>query len=164
MLKEFFALALAIAVLMLGYRAFHGQEGTANRRDLKSAIEGFNEAASRNLIGKAQPPLTEEEVVSAIRGWQPELTPGATDSIYEQFQKIAESGELPEGAELKYCTGWTGYRGYHFQVWWVDLSIKTGERTGFTFRIRNQFMKSRKITPQELANIKSLEGTKPSAK
>ena len=99
-------------------------------------------------------PLTEAEVVASIRGWIPEHTPGVTDDVYNQFQEIAESHTLPEGAELSFCPGWTGYRGYRFKVWWIDLSIKTGEKTGYTFRIRDQKISSRKMTPEELSEIK----------
>ncbi|HCS55718.1 hypothetical protein [uncultured Rubinisphaera sp.] len=130
------------------------QDTASDATSLKSAVAEFNRTASANPVGKTQLALTEAEVVAAIRGWIPENTPGVTADVFEQFQEIAESQTLPDGAELSSCTGWTGYRGYQFQVWWIDLSIKTGENSGYTFRIRDQKISSRKMSQEELAEDK----------
>lgn len=130
------------------------QDTPSQSNSLKAAVAEFNKKSSSHSIGKTQPPLTEAEVVAAIRGWIPKTTPGVTDEVFEQFQEIAESETLPDGAELSFCPGWRGYRGFHFTVWWIDLSIKTGEKTGYTFRIRDQKIASRKMTPEEVARAK----------
>jgi hypothetical protein len=142
--------ALATIVAASGFAV---QTNTTDPLSLEAAIEDFNQQALADPIGTSQPSLTEEEVIAAIRGWIPENTPGVTDEIYGKFQEIAESRVLPNGADLSFCSGWTGYRGYSFEVWWIDLSIKTGENTGYTFRIRDQKLSSRKMTPKELAEI-----------
>jgi hypothetical protein len=111
--------------------------------ELADAVKAFNALATKNDIGKDQPALTEAEVVAAIRGWIRNQTPPATDEVYEAFQKIAETGQLPKGAKFSYTTGWIGYRGYDFDVWWVDLSIMTGEDKGYTYRIRDRKINSR---------------------
>jgi len=114
-------------------------------------------------IGKKQPPLTEDEVIAAIRGWDQHapasgtgfadelLTairsrnqPGqpATDEVYAAFQKIAATHDLPNGAELRFKTVWIR-ENYHFDVWWVDLSIPTGRNGGgYVFRIRDQKLRA----------------------
>lgn len=112
---------------------------------LKLAVDRFNAEARTHPVGKSQLPLTEDEVIAAIRGWIPEKTPGVTDDVYNRFQGIAESRVLPEGARLSHCSSWRGYRGFHFKVWWIDLSIKTSETGGYTFRIRDQKISSRKL-------------------
>ncbi|MFP6584994.1 MAG: hypothetical protein VCD00_20850 [Candidatus Hydrogenedentota bacterium] len=117
--------------------------------ELGEAVQEFNAKAQWNPTGNAQPELTSSEVVAAIRGWIVERTPSATDEIYELYQEIAESQMLPAGTELTFTTGWAGYRGYKFRVWWVDLSIKTGEETGYTFRIRDQKISSHKMHDDE---------------
>lgn len=46
-------------------------------------------------------------------------------------------------------TEWkTGYRGYAFDVWWVDLVIPVGvdDEGAYSFRIRDRKFSSRKIT------------------
>ena len=133
--------------------AVTSEDDAESTTPLKAAVETFNQEAAADEIGKTQPPLTEDEVVAAIRGWIPEHTPGVRDDQYARFQEIAESRKLPEGSELTFCPGWTGYRGFQFTVWWIDLTIKTGKKSGYTFRIRDQKISSRKMTPEELAEI-----------
>jgi hypothetical protein len=48
-------------------------------------------------------------------------------------------------ATLSFCTNWTGFNGYQFDVWWVDLNIKTGPTTGYTYRIRDQKLRCRPL-------------------
>jgi hypothetical protein len=98
---------------------------------IKTAVDKFNQRTAGQADFLSQSPLTEEEVIAAIRGWIPEHTPGVTNEVYDQFQQIAESGMLPHGAELRETDRWNGYRDFVFEVWWIDLSIKTGEGTGY---------------------------------
>jgi histidinol phosphatase-like PHP family hydrolase len=118
---------------------------TPTSTTVQVAVEGFNAEARTHHVGKSQPPLTEAEVIAAIRGWIPKTTPGVTDDVYNRFQDIAESRVLPEGARLSHCSSWGPYRGFDFKVWWIDLSIKTSETGGYTFRIRDQKISSRKL-------------------
>ena len=149
-MTKFVTTFVAVLGAIIAASAFAVQNDTAKAVSLKKSVADFNQKSLADPIGKSQPPLTEDEVVAAIRGWIPEHTPGVTDDVYNQFQKIAESNELPEGAELSFCPGWSGYRGYSFKVWWIDLSIKTSGSAGYTFRIRDQKISSRKMTPDEL--------------
>jgi len=116
---------------------------------LRDAVQEFNAKAINDPIGKDQPALTEDEVVASIRGWIRAHTPGVSDEVYDEFQKVAETGKLPKGAKLTSTTSWLGYRGFHFDVWWVDLTISTGEKTGYTFRIRDQKIRSRPVNQQQ---------------
>jgi hypothetical protein len=111
-------------------------------RPLADAVADFNLRAAKSETGKLQPALTQEEVIAAIRGWMRDRTPVA-DATYQEFQTIAATGALPAGARLHFTTRWTGYNGYDFDVWWVDLTIKTGENKIYTFRIRDQKIASR---------------------
>jgi hypothetical protein len=109
---------------------------------LAQAVREFNESAKKNAVGKGQPPLTEDEVVAAIRGWIRDRFP-ATDDVYGAFQKVAHTGALPPGAELSFTTGWRGFNGFDFDVWWVDLTLPVGKGAGYTYRIRDQKLASR---------------------
>jgi hypothetical protein len=104
---------------------------------LAEAVKDFNERALNNSTGKTQPPLTEDEAVAAIRGWIRDRFQ-ATDEVYKAYQTIADTLSLPEGATFRFTTKWSGFNGYDFDVWWVDLVIKTGGKIGYTFRIRDQ--------------------------
>jgi hypothetical protein len=146
------AMTLLAVVAFITASVYAAQNDTAELKSLKAAVEDFNRKTPQP-IGKPQPPLTEDEVIAAIRGWVPEHTPGLTNDIYNRFQEIAETRKLPKDASLSKCSGWIGYRGFRFEVWWIDLSIKTGEKTFYTFRIRDQKISSRKMTPDELAQL-----------
>lgn len=138
-------LALLSVGVLIRCRVAAQDESTTS---LGSAVEAFNERASGNAIGKHQPPLTEDEVIASIRGWGRKSHP-VSDHDYAVFQEIAETRRLPEGATLDYTTAWNGFAGDHFDVWWVDLSIMTGERTGYTFRIRDRKIRWRPLGQSE---------------
>ena len=133
--------------LLLGAVAAVGMQrgaagGDAEEQSLGTAVAAFNEAARRNPVGNEQPPLTEEEVIASIRGWIRSQVQ-ASDEVYAAFQQIAATGKLPKGAQLEFTTGWRGYRGFDFDVWWIDLSISTGPMSGYTYRIRDRKLRSR---------------------
>jgi hypothetical protein len=119
---------------------------------LDDAVKAFNDSRQAQISGKNQPPLTEDEVVAAIRGWVREYAPPATDEVYEAFQTIAETRVLPRVAKIQATSGWQGYRGFHFDVWWIDLTIPT-DKLGYTFRIRSQTIGSRPLTEKEQQRI-----------
>jgi hypothetical protein len=125
--------AVAGAATVGGPAAARAQD----ERSLQDAVAAFNERAQKNPVGPTRPPLTDEEVVAAIRGWIREQVQ-VTDEVFAVYERIADTGRLPKGAEIRFTTGWTGYRGYDFDVWWIDLDISTGPNTGYTYRIRDQ--------------------------
>jgi hypothetical protein len=107
-------------------------------RSLAEAVKSFNEQAKTEIfVGRNQPPLTEEEVVAAIRGWIRKQAPVDNDT-YAIYEKIASTKMLPARATITFTTRWEGYNGYNFDVWWIDLSVMTGETTGYGFRIRDR--------------------------
>ena len=136
--------AIPIAmVLVLTSSAIAGDE-KGKTLMLADAVKEFNQRAKKNATGKDQPALTEDEVVAAIRGWIREKTP-ATDEVYKVYQTIADTKKLPEGTALRFTTKWSGFNNHEFDVWWIDLTIKTGANTGYTFRIRDQKLRCRPL-------------------
>jgi hypothetical protein len=124
---------------------------------LTDAVRAFNAEAAENPIGKTQPPLTEDEVVAAIRGILRELTP-MTDEVYNAYQKVAETRTLPPRATLHFTTDWVPrLEGFHFTVWWADLSIMTGEHAGYNYRLRDRKISSRPLTDDERESLKTIE-------
>ncbi|WP_250846911.1 hypothetical protein [Aquisphaera insulae] len=119
---------------------------TQTPRRLRDAVERFNASAPR---GKDEPLLTDEEVIASIRGWIRTSRPPISDEGYEIFQEIAKSGELPPGASLTWTSGWDGYRGFHFDVWWIDLSIPTGRNQSYAHRVREHMIRSRILNEVE---------------
>lgn len=130
--------AVLVGCLLLTPDRAAGQEVTLAR-----AVREFNEQAKKDPVGKDQPALTEEEAVAAIRGWIRDRFP-ADDPVYAAYQKIANTGALPPGAQLSFTTRWQ-FKDYEFDVWWVDLSVPVGKGAGYTYRLRDQKLGSRPI-------------------
>lgn len=142
---------LAVIAAIAATSGFALQSDSAPEHSLSTAVRAFNQEAAANATGRTQPPLTEDEVIAAIRGWIPEYGPDVTDDVYQQFQEIAESRELPPHTEFSFHTDYRGYRGFNFKVWWIDLKVGNGKRTGltgYTFRIRDQKISSSRINPE----------------
>ena len=129
------AMPMAAILALIARPAFGDEKSKAPT--LADAVKELNQRAQDDATGKDQPALTEDEVVAAIRGWIREEAP-ATDQVYKVYQTIADTKKLPEGATLTFCTKWYGFNKHDFDVWWVDLKIKTGADTGYSFRIRDQ--------------------------
>jgi hypothetical protein len=127
---------LWVAVALLVADPASADEKTRTKT-LAEAVKEFNQRAQKDAIGKDQPALTEDEVIAAIRGWIRKEGPPATDEVYKIYQTIADTRKLPEGAELSFIKRWLRKQ-YSFDVWWVDLEIRTGPNTGYTFRIRDR--------------------------
>ncbi len=116
---------------------------------LAEAVKQFNAEAAKDRFGKSQPPLTENEVLTAIRGWDRSSTP-ASDDVFATYQTIAETGQLPAGSKLRFTTRWTTDR-LDFDVWWIDLDVETGPKQGYTFRIRDRKLASRPLADNLVA-------------
>jgi hypothetical protein len=138
------AVTIAAVLALIVYSAAGDEKGKTPT--LPDAVKEFNQRAQKDATGKDQPALTEDEVVAAIRGWIRERVP-ASDEVYNVFQMIADTKQLPEGTTLKFTTKWSGFNKHNFDVWWVDLNIKTGANTGYTFRIRDQKLRCRPLGP-----------------
>ena len=117
-----------------------GEPPVGHSTPLAEAVKALNAKAAKDIIGKGQPPLTEQEVVASIRIWRGKRP--ASDEVFQVFQAIAETRRLPKGAKFRYFAVCTGHRGFNFVVWWVNLRIPTGERTGYSHRIRSRMISS----------------------
>lgn len=132
-------LVLVATLFFVVYPAVGDESGKT--KPLSAAVQEFNQQALTDRAGKDQPPLTEDEVVAAIRGWNRKQIP-AIDEIYQIYQTIADTKQLPADATLSYTTEWSGFNEFDFEVWWVDLNIQRGQGIGYAFRIRDQKLRS----------------------
>ncbi len=105
-------------------------------QSLKQAVAAFNEKAAKDAIGRSQPPLTEREVITAIREWNRKYHTVA-DQTYAIYKKIADSEIMPSGSALEFNTR-NVHDGRDVTVWWIDLTVRTGKATGYGFRIRDR--------------------------
>jgi len=90
---------------------------------LSHAVEQFNRKASRHSLGRLQPPLTEEEVVAAIRlnDWREGMDP----DVKAILEDIAKTRILPTGVILlgtEPSGRVTG--GHEYSFWTITLFVR----------------------------------------
>jgi len=127
--------------------------GGTRETALVDAVKQFNDHAKLQAIGKTQPPLTEDEVVAAIRGWRGTEGPAA-EELYRSFQQIADTKNLPRGWNLTSAETWR-FNNYDFDVWRIELEIATAPNKHARVVVRDQKLRVRPAS--RLA--KSLVGT-----
>jgi len=120
---------------------------------LSGAIRVFNDRYARDPIGRDQPPLTEDEVVAAIRWWdwrRDELP--VAEGEYRAFRKIAETRTLPKDAELEVLTLFQPDEQREFDAWSVRIRMPR-EQEGWTyaFTIRERWIRCRSFEEMDIA-------------
>ncbi|MDB5339190.1 MAG: hypothetical protein JWN70_4809, partial [Planctomycetaceae bacterium] len=86
------------------------------------AVEDFNSRAAQDDVGKAQAPLTIDEVVTAIRSAGRHQLP-LIEYQRRLIHAVAETQQLPAYSGLRFTTTWFAPSGYRCEVWWVDLVL-----------------------------------------
>ncbi len=119
---------------------------------LKDAVEDLNRRAAEYLRpwvrqgdlpeNRLPAPLTVEDVVAAIRGWDRKKVTDVEAPYYRIYQEIAETQTLPPGAKLGWHTQWVRpdeTDKFEHCVWRVrlDLKLKIGKSHGYGFVVRN---------------------------
>jgi RNA polymerase sigma factor (sigma-70 family) len=140
-----------------GRGSLAGMEGGmgSGEMTLADAVKMFNDSATKKEIGKTQPPLTEHEVVAAIRGMNVDKPPSVlpiSDELYKVFQEIAEFRKLPKAWSLR-SREHVKNQGFEFDVWRIDLEVSTKPGSSYTLRIRDQWIRSRPIAAQPVSEI-----------
>lgn len=110
---------------------------------LVDAVKQFNDWAKTKQIGKTQPPLTADEIVAAIRGWDHERSAIPLD-LYKVFQEIAETKKVPRAWHLTAFEHWK-FNNFDFDVWRIEMTIATKPGSSYTLRIRDQRIRSKPI-------------------
>ena len=115
--------------------------GDDDATPLAAAIGGFNE--QHRSDGVPQPPLTEEEVVAAIRWWKTRRNEApVTNREFATFQKIAETRQLPKGVALEVISHFGRVDGSSHIIWSVRIVVPRESREGWTYAytIREQYV------------------------
>ena len=99
-------------------------------------MAAFNEKAAKDSIGRSQPPLTEDEVIAAIRDWMRQQIK-VDDETYVIYKKIADTKMLPKRAKLDFTTRGKTFYGSDLKLWCVTLVVETGTNSSCTFIIRS---------------------------
>ncbi len=140
-------LALAFASAITAYAVGQPPE----RKDeisLHLAVEEFNQREAKNYLDASQKPLTENELIAAIRR-MPDIARAQTGQPgFDAMLKIAETEILPRNAYLTTLRG--VYTETHYcEVFDIQLTLVTGKESHLTVPIRQITLSSRKIRPEE---------------
>ncbi len=121
---------------------------------LSAAIRQFNEAHMNDPVGKDQPPLTEQEVVAAVRWWKYRRNEAPVrNGDFLGFQRIADERSLPRGFEFEALSSFEPGDGYSYVNWSVRIVVQRSSKPGgtFAFDIREQFISCRLIDDGTIA-------------
>ena len=119
---------------------------------LAEAIRAFNARAKGDVIGKDQSPLTEDEVIAAIR-WsllEKDKLP-VSDKTRQALSRVIEMRELPPGFELEVLTDFIPDSRMEVTKWSVRLRIPAEPNGTTCVSIREVNLGSRTIGPHERA-------------
>jgi len=128
---------------------------------LAQAIETFNAEAAADPVGRAQPPLTEEEVVAAIRAAKPEKDSAVFEELFRALKRIAETRVLPPKAEFATMTLWDPGEAFVYDVWWVRIEMPKEDGGGYSMPIRERRIRSRTLEEEIQRLEKVLQETPP---
>ncbi|QDT21923.1 hypothetical protein [Gimesia chilikensis] len=146
--------SLFLVVLLLPGLATADNSGLAGvefseTTDLSDAVERFNAQVNRiSKVGRAQPPLTVDEIVASIRAWDRKQNP-IDPGLLAVFHQIAETQTLPADSAIMFTQGWTPNGDYEFTVWWVDICLyyprpdREDSKYVYVHRIRDRTISSR---------------------
>lgn len=115
---------------------------------LHHAIETFNQREAMQYSETDQRPLTESELISALRRLP--LTHKEQIQLpgFRELLEIAETEILPPNAYLTVLRG--GYTDTHYcEVFDIQLTLLTGKKSHLTVPIRQTSISSRRIRPEE---------------
>ena len=119
-------------------------EGTG-LTELAAAIKAFNAKSAGDPIGKQQSPLTEEEVVAAIRLMDRKDHPLAPETILRSFERIAQTNKLPAGATFEALTSLDPGRDFVFDTWYVRITLPREDGGSYSFPVRSRIVRSRPV-------------------
>ena len=117
---------------------------------VEEAVAEFNLRALSNRIGKTQPPLSAEEVLTAIRSWEIGEEP-IDRNVFGEFQKISKSGLFPKGAYIDFFSGYNARNGHDIEAWIIFIKVRLNqnydmeqdERPLYSHKIRMKFISSK---------------------
>ena len=123
---------------------------TTGMTSLTEAVRIFNARAKTDPVGKDQPPLTEEEVIAAIR-WallNPEEL-SVSEETLQGLKHVINSRKLQQGFELEVLTDFMPNNQLEVTKWSVSLRIPAEPRGTTCISIREKPIRSRLLGEEE---------------
>ncbi len=127
------------------------------QHSLSTALRQFQETAARDPIGRHEAPLTEEEVIAAIRRTtRPMVVPEVSPELFAAFQQIAVLRSLPANAAFESLNSYDLGGDYVFDVWSVRIRMTRPDGSSYAFILRERTLRSRTLV-EELARLEGEE-------
>jgi RNA polymerase sigma factor (sigma-70 family) len=121
-----------------------------DEKPLADAVRAFNQRAADNPVGKDQPPLTEDEVIAAMRwtllGHDDVLL---ADDTLQALRVAVETRKLPPEFLLEEASGYEPNDQVVFTAWSVRLRVPSAKGGTTCIRVRDRWIGSRVIGPEE---------------
>jgi RNA polymerase sigma factor (sigma-70 family) len=134
------------------------QKGDDVRTSLEGAVKSLNKKAAGDAVGKYETPITEQEVIAVIRATQRPKDSALTDKVFDAFKKIAETKQMPPGAELEFMGGiHDPGASFIYDVWWVRVRMPKESGGTYSFAIRERILRSRTLQ-EEMARLEMMSG------
>ncbi len=108
------------------------------RSPLAEAINVMNSSTG----GRGQEPLTEDEVIAAIRFWEPSKDSPALEATRAAFREIARTRQLPPDASFEVIDTMDPGGDFVFLGHWVRIRLKNGDFGTYAFPIRDRLIRS----------------------
>ena len=115
-------------------------------RSLAEAISYFNTEAKESPTGVTQPPITEQECLSAISEF--EKLEHVDEATKATIREVAETKKLPSNMYLRRFTRFDDEQEMH-GVWWVRLCVENSGKRFHSIPIRTTSIFSRPFTQME---------------
>ena len=146
---------LVVAGVTLSYAESQEEMLRMFDRDVTKEMPPAEAVANFNQKYPDANPLTEEEVVASIRGWDRKAHP-VNNATYALYLRVAEERILPRGMYFSRIPELRDSE-YVYEVDWKDLtliSIPQDQKDpeigfGYNYRIRARFISSRPLTAKE---------------
>ncbi|MBC8102188.1 MAG: hypothetical protein H7Z41_06345 [Cytophagales bacterium] len=113
--------------------------------ELAVAIKAFNAKSVGDPIGKQQSPLTDEDVVAAIRLMDRKDHPLAPDTIFSSLERIAQTNKLSAGVEFEALTSLDPGGDFVFDTWYVRINLPKEDGGIYSFPVRSRIVRSRPV-------------------
>jgi serine/threonine protein kinase len=117
---------------------------------LSDAVGEFNREQQKNMLGKTQPPLTDDEVIASLLWTQDSVFKSLSDEEQKKLKSIYTERVLPAPFRFTVLTELKGVEKERFQVWFIQLTLTRPDGTEFRHNIREQFICERNEFGKEL--------------
>jgi RNA polymerase sigma factor (sigma-70 family) len=114
----------------------------ASPSTLAKAVEAFNQEARGIEIGRDQPPLTEDEVVAAIRYHVDEGGTSFKKGSLDDFWTVVGTRDMSAGMRLEHSHLNDLGGDFFYEGWWVRIAIRSDDGRATTIPIRSRVIRS----------------------